>query len=120
MPNYVPNTGYKSFLNSHNITSQAGFIQANGWGYGQVEPNHLSAQASKEVYAQLPAKSNITILENGQFAKYNYVKMGFYIHLLVRVFFYTGIAGIDITRFKILYASPLLSTANDLASFSLT
>lgn len=55
-----------------NITSQAGFIQANGYGYGQVEPNHLSAQASKEVYAQLPAKADIDVLENGQFAKYNY------------------------------------------------
>lgn len=55
-----------------NITSQAGFIVANGYGYGQVEPNHLSAQATKEVYAQLPAKANIDVLENGQFAKYNY------------------------------------------------
>ena len=33
-----------------NIKSQAGFIQANGYGYGQVEPNHLSGQATKEVY----------------------------------------------------------------------
>lgn len=55
-----------------NIQSQAGFIQANGYGYGQVEPNHLSGQATKEVYAQLPAKKDIDILENGQFAKYNY------------------------------------------------
>ena len=55
-----------------NIQSQAGFIQANGYGYGQVEPNHLSGQATKEVYAQLPAKKDIEILENGQFAKYNY------------------------------------------------
>lgn len=55
-----------------NITSQAGYIQANGWGYGQVEPNHLSAQATKEVYAQLPAKKDIDLLENGQFVKYNY------------------------------------------------
>ena len=55
-----------------NITSQAGFIQANGYGYGQVEPNHLSAQATKEVYAQLPAAADINILENGQFAKYDY------------------------------------------------
>ena len=55
-----------------NITSQAGFIQANGYGYGQVEPNHLSAQATKEVYAQLPAAADIDILENGQFAKYDY------------------------------------------------
>ena len=57
-----------------NITSQAGFIQAKGYGYGQVEPNHLSAQATKEVYAQLPAKKEIEILENGQFAKYDYAK----------------------------------------------
>ncbi len=55
-----------------NITSQAGYIQANGYGYGQVEPNHLSGQATKEVYAQLPAKKDIEVLENGQFAKYNY------------------------------------------------
>ena len=55
-----------------NIQSQAGYIQANGYGYGQVEPNHLSAQATKEVYAQLPAKKDIEVLENGQFAKYNY------------------------------------------------
>ena len=57
-----------------NIQSQAGFIQANGYGYGQVEPNHLSAQATKEVYAQLPAQKDIKILENGQFAKYDYAK----------------------------------------------
>ena len=57
-----------------NITSQAGFIQAKGFGYGQVEPNHLSAQATKEVYAQLPAQKDIEILENGQFAKYDYAK----------------------------------------------
>ena len=55
-----------------NITSQAEFIQANGYGYGQVEPNHLSAQATKEVYAQLPAQKDIKVLENGQFAKYDY------------------------------------------------
>ena len=57
-----------------NITSQAEFIQANGYGYGQVEPNHLSAQATKEVYAQLPAQKDIELLENGQFAKYDYEK----------------------------------------------
>ena len=56
-----------------NITSQAAYIQANGYGYGQVEPNHLSAQATKEVYAQLPAQKDIEILENGQFAKYDYL-----------------------------------------------
>ena len=57
-----------------NITSQAEFIQENGYGYGQVEPNHLSAQATKEVYAQLPAQKDIEVLENGQFAKYDYEK----------------------------------------------
>lgn len=55
-----------------NIESQADYIKKNGYGYGQVEPNHLSAQATKEVYAQLPAKKDIEILENGQFVKYNY------------------------------------------------
>ena len=55
-----------------NIESQADYIKKNGYGYGQVEPNHLSAQATKEVYAQLPAQKDIEILENGQFAKYNY------------------------------------------------
>ena len=41
-------------------------------GYGQVEPNHLSAQRNGQVYGQLPADPNITKLENGQFVKYNY------------------------------------------------
>lgn len=41
-------------------------------GYGQVEPNHLSAQRTGQIYAQLPAKNNINLLENGQFVKYNY------------------------------------------------
>ena len=41
-------------------------------GYGQLEPNHLSAQRTGQIYAQLPCKSDIKILENGQFAKYNY------------------------------------------------
>ena len=41
-------------------------------GYGQVEPNHLSAQRTAQIYAQLPAKSDIEMLENGQFVKYNY------------------------------------------------
>lgn len=54
--------------------SQSAYIEANGFGYGQVEPNHLSAQATKEVYAQLPADKEIEILENGQFAKYDYAK----------------------------------------------
>ena len=41
-------------------------------GYGQVEPNHLSAQRTGQVYAQLPAAENINILENGMFVKYDY------------------------------------------------
>jgi len=57
----------------NNITSQAEFIQANGYGYGQVEPNHLSAQRTAQVYAQLPAAADIDILEQGQFVKYDYV-----------------------------------------------
>jgi len=41
-------------------------------GYGQVEPNHLSAQRTGQIYAQLIANSNINLLENGQFVKYDY------------------------------------------------
>lgn len=47
-------------------------------GYGQVEPNHLSAQYTGQIYAQLPAMTTgasaaaIGQLENGQFLKYNY------------------------------------------------
>lgn len=41
-------------------------------GFGQVEPNHLSAMRTHQIYAQLPAKSGIAKLENGQFAKYDY------------------------------------------------
>ena len=41
-------------------------------GYGQVEPNHLSAQRTAQIYAQLPADASIDVLENGQFVKYDY------------------------------------------------
>ena len=41
-------------------------------GFGQVEPNHLSAQRTAQIYAQLPANADIKILENGQFVKYDY------------------------------------------------
>ena len=41
-------------------------------GFGQVEPNHLSAQRTGQIYAQLPAATAITTLENGQFVKYDY------------------------------------------------
>ena len=46
-------------------------LQIDRTGFGQVEPNHLSAQRTGQIYAQLPAKSDINILENGQFVKYN-------------------------------------------------
>ena len=46
-------------------------IKKNG-SYGQVEPNHLSAQRTGQIYAQLPAEASIKVLENGQFAKYDY------------------------------------------------
>lgn len=41
-------------------------------GFGQVEPNHLSAQRNGQIYAQLPAADAIDTLENGQFVKYDY------------------------------------------------
>ena len=40
-------------------------------GYGQVEPNHLSAQRTAQIYAQLAADSSIEKLENGQYVKYD-------------------------------------------------
>lgn len=49
--------------------SKANFVR---YGYGQVEPNHLSAQRTAQIYAQLPAHRDIDVLENGQFVKYNY------------------------------------------------
>jgi hypothetical protein len=49
--------------------SAASYVE---YGYGQVEPNHLSAQRTAQVYAQLPAAANITKLEQGQFVKYDY------------------------------------------------
>lgn len=53
-----------------NIKSQASFVE---YGYGQVEPNHLSAQRTGQIYAQLPAAADIDVLENGQFVKYDYL-----------------------------------------------
>lgn len=50
--------------------SQATFVE---YGYGQVEPNHLSAQRTGQIYAQLPANANIEVLEQGQFVKYDYL-----------------------------------------------
>ena len=49
--------------------SQASYVE---YGYGQVEPNHLSAQRNGQIYAQLPAAPTIEVLEQGQFVKYDY------------------------------------------------
>lgn len=51
--------------------STAGMVKK---GYAQVEPNHLSAKRNGQIYAQLPAAHEITVLENGMFAKYDYAK----------------------------------------------
>ena len=58
------------FLKSR-IHSQAKYPEV---GYGQVEPNHLSAQYTGQIYAQLPADPSIKVLEQGQFVKYDYAK----------------------------------------------
>ena len=58
----------REFLKKH-ITSQASYVEL---GYGQVEPNHLSAQRTAQIYAQLPAAADIEVLEQGQFVKYDY------------------------------------------------
>lgn len=57
------------FLKSR-IHSQATYPEV---GFGQVEPNHLSAQYTGQIYAQLPAAADIEMLEQGQFVKYDYM-----------------------------------------------
>lgn len=42
-------------------------------GFGQVEPNHISAQRTGQIYAQLIADSTLNIIENGMFLKYDYL-----------------------------------------------
>ena len=59
----------KEFLLKSGIKSQADYVEM---GYGQVEPNHLSAQRTAQIYAQLPADKDIAVLEQGQFVKYDY------------------------------------------------
>ena len=58
----------REILKKH-IKSQAKYVE---YGYGQVEPNHLSAQRTAQIYAQLPADPSIEVLEQGQFVKYDY------------------------------------------------
>lgn len=56
-------------LDKAGLKSQAEYVD---FGFGQVEPNHLSAQRTGQIYAQLPAAPAITMLEQGQFVKYDY------------------------------------------------
>lgn len=51
------------------LSTKATYVER---GYGQVEPNHLSAQRTAQIYAQLPADASYDVLENGQFVKYDY------------------------------------------------
>lgn len=41
-------------------------------GYGQVEPNQLSAQKTGQIYASLPLDEKVTVLQNGEFMYYDY------------------------------------------------
>lgn len=41
-------------------------------GYGQVEPNQLSAQKTGQIYASLPLDKEVTVLQNGEFMFYDY------------------------------------------------
>jgi hypothetical protein len=41
-------------------------------GYGQVEPNQLSAQKNGQIYARLPLDPEVTTLQNGEFMFYDY------------------------------------------------
>lgn len=59
----------KKHIDSQASVANGGYVQV---GYGQVEPNHLSAQRTGQIYAQLPADKNIKVLEQGQFVKYDY------------------------------------------------
>lgn len=47
-------------------------IKRGDYGYGVVEPNHMSAPRDGGVWGQLPAAEGIDILENGMFVKYDY------------------------------------------------
>lgn len=41
-------------------------------GYGQVEPNQLSAQKTGQIYASLPLDPEVKVLQNGEFMFYDY------------------------------------------------
>ena len=40
-------------------------------GYGQVEPNQLSAQKTGQIYASLPLDNDVQVLQNGEFMYYD-------------------------------------------------
>ncbi len=40
-------------------------------GYGQIEPNRLSAQKTKQIFAQLPLAEGVNICENGMVMVYD-------------------------------------------------
>ena len=41
-------------------------------GFGQVEPNQLSAQKTGQIYASLPLDESVKVLQNGEFMYYSY------------------------------------------------
>lgn len=41
-------------------------------GYGQVEPNQLSAQKTGQIYASLKLDNEVDVLQNGEFMYYDY------------------------------------------------
>ena len=40
-------------------------------GYGQVEPNQLSAQSTGQIFASLPLDETVAVLQNGEFMYYD-------------------------------------------------
>lgn len=44
-------------------------------GYGQIELNHVSAQATGHIYANLPLDKDVDYLQNGEFMKYDYANL---------------------------------------------
>ncbi len=44
----------------------------NRIGFGQVEPNQLSAIKTGQIYASLPLATDVNLLQNGEFMFYNY------------------------------------------------
>ena len=67
---------FKDFLKQRMpIKSQASYVE---YGFGQVEPNHLSAQRTGQIYAQLPANPNIKVLnELPLFKNFDIVRIRF-------------------------------------------